>query len=123
MAKPIAPGGVTLLDAEESAALLDVTMKEFRLFTERGFITAYTTPLGPRYREDLLRDLAEAIAPAIAKRNRIRPADAARILGVTPRTVTNLTHRGLLHRDEQGFYDATEVKALATERAARDRPA
>lgn len=119
MAKLIAPGGVALLGAEESAVLLDVRMHQFRHLEKCGFIQPVGTPLGPRYREDLIRDLAEALAPVVEKQNRIRPGEAAAILGVTSRTVSNHVAAGRLHRDPQGLYDAAEVRALARARGKR----
>lgn len=115
--KPVT-GTVTLLDAENAASLLGVSLSQLRRLEEIGAIGPMQTPVGPCYREDELAELAETIAPAVAKMNRIRPAEAARILGVTTRTVSNHFHAGRLHRDPQGFYDAAEVRALHARKGA-----
>jgi hypothetical protein len=111
--KPWPAGGVALLDAEDAAELLGISMSQFRHLEEIHVIQPMTTPVSHGYREDEMLELAEVIAPAVAKQNRIRPRDAARILGVTTRTLIKQVALGRLHRDPQGFYDAAEVRGLA----------
>lgn len=117
--KPVPPGGVPLLDAEESAGVLGVTTGRFEGIRDLGFIKPLDTPVGPRYRRDELEDLAEAIAPAVARPQWIRPSEAARMLGVTVPTLRIRASEGLLHRNVQGHYDAAEIRALNKQRAGR----
>ena len=117
--KTFPPGGVPLLTEDEAAALLGVSTAQFGFYAGTlGFIRPMDTPVGPRYREDELKELREAIAPAIEKMNRLRPGEAARLLGVTTRTLVTFVNAGRLHRDPVGFYDAVEVRALAAQRDA-----
>lgn len=116
MAKTLPPGGVALLDVEESADLLGISETRFRFLERRGFIQPLATPVGPRYREDLLKELHAAIGPATGYAGAIRVSEAAHILGVNTRTVRNAADAGLLHRDARGRYDAAEVYALRQER-------
>lgn len=121
MTKVLPPGGVTLLDAEHAAELLGVSMDRFWFLKNEcrfASLEPMDTQVGPRYREDLLRELHEAIAPATGYAGKIRVSEAAHILGVNTRTVRNAVAAGLLHRDGRGWYDAAEVHGLRRERGA-----
>lgn len=117
--KPIAPGGVTLLDVTESADLLRLSVPRFRFLERCGFIAAMDTPLGPRYREDELADLKTAITPPARAAGKLKPREAARILGVDVRTLWAAARDGVVSRDPQGLYDAGEVHDLNEARAGR----
>ena len=120
--RPIPPGGVLLLDAGEAAGLLG-SEDRLRLCEHRGFITAMDTPLGPRYREDELLELRRAWDAGPALRGRLRPGQAAYVLGVSPETLRNSPWGRTLTRDDQGCYDADEIRAVKAGRDARHRDA
>lgn len=118
--KPVPPGGVPLLTAGDAARFLGVSMERFRDFEEDlGLVTPMSTQVGPRYREDELAELRDAIAPAAMYHTKLKPGEAARVLGVTTPTLRRWVELGRLHRDEQGLYDADEVHALDTRRRGR----
>ncbi len=119
--RPIPPNGVTLLNAEETAGILGGGMERLEFLQARGFIRPIRTPRGPGYREDLVRELRAAIIPPGRAEGKLKPGEAARILGVTTRTLHNAAAGDdpVLHRDAQGMYDADEVYALNEARGGR----
>lgn len=115
--KPLPTRGVPLLDAREAADLLGISMDRFQAFDEElDLIKPMSTPLGPRYREDELTRLAEAIAPASRYHIKLKPGEAARILRLTVPTLRRYAQEGRLHRDPAGLYDADEVHVLSRQR-------
>jgi hypothetical protein len=118
--RPIPPGGVPLLTAEEAAELLGMSTAWLQDIEENlGLIKAMDTQVGPRYREDELLQLAAAAGPAIERAQWIRPGEAARRLGVTVPTLRKYAGEGWLHRDRWGMYNAIEIGALNRERGGR----
>jgi len=112
--KPLPQGPVPLLDATEAADLVGVSLDRFLVLSgELGLIQAMDTPVGPRYREDELTELADAIAPASRYHTKLKPGEAARILRVTTPTLRQYAKDGKLHRTQDGLYDADEVRALS----------
>ena len=118
--RPIPSGGVPLLTADEAAERLGISAAWFQeIEAVQGLIRPMDTPVGPRYREDELAELADAAGPAIERAQWIRPGEAARRLGVTVPTLRKHAGKGRLRRNHQGLYNALEIRALNEERAGR----
>lgn len=118
--RPIPPGGVPLLTAEEAAELLGISAGWLQDIEENlRLIKAMETPVGPRYRRDELEELAAAVGPAIERAQWIRPGEAARRLGVTVPTLRKYAGEGWLHRDRWGMYSAIEIRVLNQQRNGR----
>jgi hypothetical protein len=111
--KPIPPGGVSLLTADEAISLLGVSATRFAFLSR--FLQPMTTRVGLRYREDALLELRAVLPPP----EPLKPGEAARILGVTVPTLRRAAGEGRVHRDKQGRYDPDEIHALNRVRAGR----
>ena len=110
------------LTADEAAALLGMSARQFRFYTETlGFIQPMDTPLGPRYREDELLEFRDATRPGGPPVTKLKIGEAARILGVTTRTLRQAAEgdEPLLHRDKRGMFDYAEVHAFKSKRGGR----
>ena len=117
---PTPRGGTILLTADEAAPVLGAGPDRVRFLAGRGFLTAIPTDRGPKYREDEVQALADAIAPPPALLSpKITVAQAAYVLHVDTRTVLRASRGGLLTRDARGLYDSAEVRALHASRRGR----
>lgn len=118
--KPTPPGGVNLLDEDEATGLLGGESR-LRFLAARGFLAVIRTPRGPCFREDEVADLRAALSAPVTFSTRLRVGQAAYALGVTAETIYRAASEGVLHRDELGYFDSAEVRALSEARGDRKR--
>ena len=115
-------GGTILLTAAEAAPVLGAGTDRVTFLAGRGFLTVIPTPRGPKYREDEVHALADAITPRPPLLSaRITIAQAAYVLRVDTRTVLRASRAGLLTRDALGLFDSAEVRALHASRRGRKK--